>query len=106
MLFYRDVWFAWNKFKFYNRVPVSDKGIQNDSLWKNEMVLIGKKIVHGKGRQRVGIIKVADLITERGEFMDRDMIEETYGIKGNRAICLCASSLHSLSLWDGAGLVL
>ena len=79
--FYRDVWFAWNK--FYNRVPVSDKEIQNESLWKNERVLIRKKVVHWKGWQRAGIIKVADLISERGEFMDSDMIEETYGIKCN-----------------------
>ena len=37
-------------------------------------------VVHWKGWQRVGMIKVADLISE---FMDRAMIEETYGIKCN-----------------------
>ena len=30
----RDVWLAWNK--FYNRDPVSEKEIQNESLWNNE----------------------------------------------------------------------
>ena len=75
------MWLAWNK--LYNRVPVSDKEIQNESLWNNERVLVGEKVVHWKGSQRVGVIKVADLISERGEFMDRAMIEETYGIKCN-----------------------
>ena len=43
--------------------------------WNNERVLVGEKVIHWKGWQRVGMIKVADLISGRGEFMDKDMIE-------------------------------
>ena len=69
---------AWNK--FYNRDPVSDKEIQSESLWENERVLVGKKVIHWKGWQRVGIIKVADLISERGEFKSCRLGMQSHGL--------------------------
>ena len=50
-------------------------------LWNDERILIGKRVIHWKGWQRAGITKDTDLISLRGGFMGRDMIEETYGIK-------------------------
>ena len=45
--FYKDMWLAWNT--FYNKDPVTDKEIQNKSLWNNERILIGKRVIHWKG---------------------------------------------------------
>ena len=42
--FYRDMWLAWNT--FYNKDPVTDKEIENESLWNNERILIGKRVMY------------------------------------------------------------
>ena len=79
--FYRDMYATWNK--LYNKSPVTNKEIQNEILWNNERILIGRKVVEWRHWRRAGVLKVNDLISQQGEFMSKDLIFTNYGIRCN-----------------------
>ena len=77
--FYKQIFEYW--FELYSVHPVSTNDILNEKIWNNKYILINEKPICYKTWQQQGITIINHIVTENGDFYDRDELARIYNIQ-------------------------
>ena len=80
-LFYRDIFNAWEE--IITHTPTTKEEIENEILWNNHLVTIGRKSIFCRQWFNAGVKTLSDILDEEGKFLSSPEFRTKYKIKTN-----------------------